>query len=144
MFTFAAQEAYGYDVPFEINRTNINTDYSFFLIKAVHYNKTNDEMVIFRVIVMPKDKHQPDDYRGLLTIKNGEKYVAIVAVNKSAKDGLTIDPEIPKPLRTKSVEFRFYVSAKYLSDSEFKLTEAVTKFDGPSYLFKLKEFSDEK
>ncbi len=139
---FAPQDAFGYDVPIEINHTNIKTDYSFLLIKAVHYLGTNDEMVIFRVVVMPKHKRWPDDFSGLLTIKNGEKYIAIAAVNKSSKGGLINDPDIPKPLRAKSVEFRFYVSDKYLSDSEFRLIEGPTP--SQSYSFKLKEFADKK
>ena len=145
VFTFAArQSAYGYEVPFEINRTNINTDFSFLLIKAVHYNynKTNDETVMFTIIVMPRDNHQPENFYGLLTVMDGKKHIVTTSLWRTPKGQVRQYPDIPKPLRAKAVMFEFYISAKYLSDSEFKLEEGPD--NGPSYFFKLKEFDDEK
>ena len=138
---FDPQQACGYDVPFEINPTNIITDFSFLLVKSAHYGTTNDDMVIFRLVVMPKDKHQPDDFGGVLTIKEGEKYVAIVELSKSPKGGRHIYPDIPKSLMAKSVEVEFFVSSKYLSNSTVALQEGLV---GPSYMFKLKEFAGGK
>ena len=139
---FAARQVYGYDVPFEINRKNINTDYSFLLIKAVHYNKTNDDTVIFTIIVMPRDNHQPDNFYGVLTVMDGKKHIVTTGLWRTPKGQVRQYPDIPKPLRAKAVMFEFNISAKFISDSSVKLEEGPDL--GPSYFFKLKEFDDEK
>ncbi len=136
--------AYGLGPPdvYEISRTNLNINYSFLLIKSKHDGAGNQDMVVFRVAVMPKDNHHPADFfGGVLTIKNGEKCVATVDVRKARHSPEVYFPTIPKSARAGTVEYDFSVSRQYLSNSDFTLIEDPQQ--GPYYRFALKDFADE-
>jgi hypothetical protein len=146
----APQRAYGFVAEVQLNHTNLNTHYSFLKIKTVRLNFTNDEMVAFTVLVMPKDKHQPENFHASLEVNdssiNGSHH-AIVSTTVQAHQlaGGIMMEEIPKPLRGKCVVFYFSVAAKYLEASEFRVEETTGMFDSPTdYCFNLKEFAGEK
>ena len=131
------QTIQGYQEPaYQINRTNLNTDYSFLSIKAAQGNQTNGAGEIFFTIkVLPKGGHQPEHFRGYLEIYDGEKRVVGTPVAHS---------EFPKAAGADFVEFSFIVSTRYLAHSEFRLTESVYPSSGVSYSFKLVEFTNTK
>jgi hypothetical protein len=141
LFTLAAY-GFGPTSVYEINRTNLNTNYSFLLIKSEHNNADNKDVILYRVaVMMPNANIHPADLRGFLTIKAGEKYVGLVEVSKSPHNPALYFPEIPKKFRAEAIEYDFSVSSQYLSNSDF------TVYDGPSnccYRFALKDFVDEK
>src|SRR5665647_2438813 len=88
-FLSAIQPAYGYEVVIQLNHTNLNTDYSFLQITAVRNHSTNNEMVFFTVIVMPKDKHQPENFTGLLVIRDSHlNKPCLLYTSPSPRDGL--------------------------------------------------------
>jgi hypothetical protein len=68
---FTIQHAYGFVAEIQINHTNLKTDYSFLKIKTVRLNFTNNPVVVFTVIVVPKDKlQQSDNFEGWLEISD--------------------------------------------------------------------------
>jgi hypothetical protein len=141
---FATQHAYGYVAEIQIKPANLKTDYSFLKIKTVRLGFTNDRVVLFTVVVTPKDKRQQSEhFEGNLGINDTNGYIASTSVQARA-GGFTED--IPKPLRGKCIVFQFTVAAKYLETSEFRVEETYGELDGApvDYIFKLKEFADEK
>ncbi len=147
--SFATQRAYGYVAEIQINHANLKTDFSFLKIKTAHINFTNNEVVFFTVVVIPKDKHYI--YSGNLeindaSIKGSHKVIGDTSVEARQLTGGTIFDEIPKPLRAKCIVFEFGVAVKFLETSEFRVEESYGEFDGgPSdYIFNLKEFADER
>ena len=147
---FASQRAYGYVAEIQINHANLKADFSFLKIKTVHINLTNDEVVFFTVMVIPKDKQQSERFEGHLeindaSIKGSHKVIAYTLVEARKLTDGTIIEEIPKQLRAKCVVFQFSVAVKYLETSEFRVEETSGEFDSPTdYCFNLKEFADEK
>jgi hypothetical protein len=147
IFTFAAQRACGFAAEIQINHANLKTDYSFLKIKTVRIDYTNNPVVFFTVVVIPKDKHYI--YSGNLEISDtniaGHGYIARTSVQARKLLGGRFDEEIPKSLRDKCVVFEFAVAAKYLATSEFRVEEFYNEFGSPAdYIFNLKEFADEK
>jgi hypothetical protein len=149
---FATQCAYGYVAEIQINHANLKTDFSFLKIKTVRINFTNDDVVVFTVIVTPKDKQQSEHFEGLLEISDtnigSHGYIAQTLVQaRKLLNQLPIQ-EIPKPLRSKCVVFQFSVVVKYLETSEFRVEETTGDVAGDGapvdYIFNLKEFADEK
>ena len=147
---FATQSAYGFVGEIQINHTNLKSDYSFLKIKTVHLNFTNNPVVFFTVIVIPKDKRQQSEhFEGHLgindpSIKDIHKVIGYTSVEARKFTG-TIIEEIPKPLRDKCIAFEFGVAVKYLEASEFRVEEMAGEFASPTdYCFNLKEFADEK
>jgi hypothetical protein len=147
--SFATQRAYGYVAEVQINHANLKTDYSFLKIKTKHINLTNNEVVNFIVVVIPKDKDYI--YSGTLwindaSIKGSHKTICDTLVQARKLTARTMIDEIPKPLRAKCIVFEFNVAVKYLETSEFWVEESYGEFDaGPTdYCFNLKEFADEK
>ncbi len=142
-FAFGTQLVRAFDEPYEVNRTNVTTLYfSFLSVKAIHVHPTNnDEMVVFRIIVMPKQKHQPEHFGANLSMKDGDKYILMTQLPKTPGPQIPDFPEISESLKVKSVMFEFSISAKYLSSSEVELYEA-PYYSG--YLIRLKDFADEK
>jgi hypothetical protein len=149
-FLSATQQAYGYEVVIQLNHTNLNTDYSFLQITAVRNHSTNNEMVFFTVIVMPKDKHQPENFTGLLVIRDShlnkpDDFIAQTSVRARKWPGGPGLEAIPKSLWSKCIAFQFLVAAKYLETSEFVVEETPYKYGSPTgYCFNLKEFAEEK
>jgi len=147
---FTPQCAYGYVAEIHLNHSDLKTDFSFLKIQTVRLNFTNDEMVAFTVVVMPKDKHLPENFHGRLDIndagiKGSHNSIANMSVRAFKLTGGTIMNEIPKPLRAKCVVFYFSVAAKYLEASEFRVEETTSMFASPTdYIFNLKEFAGEK
>ncbi|MGH7249794.1 MAG: hypothetical protein ACREGC_02365 [Minisyncoccia bacterium] len=139
-FAFTTQQVRAFDEPYEVNRTNIATPYfSFLLVKAIHIHPTNnDEMVVFRIIVMPKDKHRPEYFGAVLSVKDDKNYILAAQLRKEPE--IINYPEIPKPIQAKSVMFEFSISVKYLSNSEVELNEGLGI--GCGYLIKLKDFAN--
>jgi hypothetical protein len=149
-FLSATQPVYGYEVLIQLNHTNLNTDYSFLRVTAVRNHSTNNEMVFFTVIAMPKDKHQPENFTGLLMIRDShlnkpDDFITQTSV-RARKWPAGRDLEaVPKPLRSKCIAFQFLVAAKYLETSEFMVEETPYKYGSPTgYCFNLKEFAEEK
>ena len=150
---FAMQRAYGLVVEIQINHANLKTDFSFLKIKTAHINFTNDEVVVFTVIVIPEDKQQPEHFEGRLEISDtniGSHHGYIAQTWVQGRKLLNEWPieEIPKWLRPKCVVFQFDVSVKYLETSEFRVEETTGDVAGDGapvdYIFNLKEFADEK
>ena len=146
----APQRAYGFVAEVQMNHTNLNTHFSFLKVKTVRLNFTNDEMVAFTVLVMPKDKHQPENFHGNLEVYDSSikgSHHAIVSTTVQAHkmaSGIMLE-EIPKPLRGKCVVFYFSIASKYLEASQFRVEETTGMFGSPTdYCFNLKEFADEK
>jgi hypothetical protein len=139
VFAFDAQLVRAFDEPYEVNRTNITTRYfSFLLVKAIDIHPTNNnEVIVFRIIVMPKEKHQPEQFGASLNISDGNKYILWAELHKVPGYAIPDYPEIPKSVKSKSVMFEFSVSTKYLANSEVELKEGL----GCGYLLKLKEFA---
>ena len=83
---FAVQRACGYVAEIQINHANLKTDYSFLKIKTVRLNFTNNPVVFFTVIVMPKDKQQQSKhFKGRLDIydaslKDSHKIIGYTSV----------------------------------------------------------------
>lgn len=152
VFTFAAgQSAYGFEAVIQINHANLKTDFSFLKIKTVRIDSTNNSMVFFTVVVIPKDKHFI--YSGNLEISDANTgshgYIVNTGVQPRRLTGGTIGgtkfDDIPKSLRTKCIVFEFGVGAKYLETSKFSVEENYDEFSSPTdYIFNLKEFADEK
>ncbi len=147
VLAFTTLPVHAFDVPFEVNPTNITRPfYSFLLVKTIHVHPTNnDEYVFFRIVVMPKQKHQPEHFDAVLTVGDGEKYILNAELRKVPGWEIPDYPNIPKQVRTKSVMFEFSISVKYLSNSEVELQEGLGKSGlstGCGYLLKLKEFAN--
>jgi hypothetical protein len=144
---FATQSAYGYVAEVQINHTSLKTDFTFLKIKTIRLNFTNDPVIIFTVVVMPKDKHYI--YSGNLKISDtnigSHDYIVQTSVQARKLTGGLIIDEIPKSLRAKCMVFEFGVAVKYLEMSKFCVQENYDKFGSPTdYCFNLKEFADEK
>jgi hypothetical protein len=156
---FATQRAYSYGVEIQINHANLKTDYSFLKIKTVCLNFTNNPVVVFTVIVVPKNKQYnysiiPENkhysYSGTLEISDANSgsngYIAQTSVQARKLPRGQVIEEIPKALRDKCVVFEFGVAVKYLATSEFRVEEIYGEFDDApqDYIFNLKEFAEEK
>jgi hypothetical protein len=149
--SFTTQRAYGYVAEIRINHANLKTDYSFLKIKTVRLNFTNDPVVFFTVIVMPKGKRQQSEhFKGNLEINdasmtNSQKVICYTSVEARKLTGGTIFDEIPKSMRAKCIVFEFGVAVKFLETSEFRVEETAGEFDPlADYCFNLKEFADDK
>jgi hypothetical protein len=145
--SFATQRACGSVIEIQINHADLKTNFSFLKIRTVHINFTNNEVVFFTVVVIPKDKHYI--YSGNLEISDtntgSHGYIVQTSVQARKLTGGTIIDEIPKPLRAKCIVFEFGVAVKYLETSEFRVEEFYNEFASPTdYCFNLKEFADEK
>lgn len=142
--------ANGFQAQIQIQPENLKSDYSFVRISTLHLNLTNDEMVVFYIVVMPKDGHKPANFEGFLDVKDSSvkgryNYIASTSVPFRKLSGGPPAEGIPESLITKCVVFQFSIAAKYLEASEFRLEEALGKFDaGPMYCFNLKEFAADK
>jgi hypothetical protein len=147
---FNSQSAYGYQEQIRLNPANLKSDYSFVRISTLHLNLTNDEMVVYYVVVMPKDGHKPANFEGFLDVKDSNikgryNYIASTSVPFRKLSGGPPAEGIPESLKAKCVVFQFSIAAKYLEASEFRVEEALGKFDaGPMYCFNLKEFTADK
>ena len=147
---FTTLHTYGFLAEIQISQANLKTDYSFLKIKTVRFNFTNDPVVYFTVIVIPRDKRQQSEhFEGHLEIndastKDSHKVICYTSVEARKFTGTIID-EIPKPLRAKCIAFEFGVAVKYLEASQFRVEEIAGEFASPAdYCFNLKEFADEK
>jgi hypothetical protein len=141
------QQSRGFQTPpIEMNRTNLNVDYPFLLIKVIHIPKPNNETVFFTVIVMPKDAHKPENFEGWLEVEDNQKRIVMAQVcpSKSPFTITEIRDDVPKKLMAKSVAFQFEVSTNYLATSSFKLVEPRMKLDDnpEAYRFNLKNFTN--
>jgi hypothetical protein len=144
---FLLQQSQGFQTaPIELNRTNLNVDCPFLLIKAIHMPKPNNETVFFTVIVMPSDAHKPENFEGWLEIEDNQRRIVMVQVctSKSPFTITEIRENVPMKLRAKCVAFQFEVSTNYLAASSFKLVEPHIKFDDnpETYHFNLENFAD--
>jgi hypothetical protein len=148
---FATQRAYSYVAEIQINHANLKTYYSLLKIKTVLLNFTNNPVVFFTVIVIPKDKRQQSEhFEGKLgindpSIKDSHKVIGYTSVEARKYQGPFIE-EVQKSLRDKCIMFQFGVAVKYLETSEFRVEETYGELDGApvDYVFNLKEFADEK
>lgn len=146
-FLSATQPAYSYEVLIPLNHTNLNTDYSFLQITAVRNHPTNNEAVLFTVVVIPKDKHQPENFTGLLVIRDSQQrepgdFIAQTSVRAKKWPGGPGFESIPKSMRSNCIAFQFLVAAKHLEKSEFVIEETPYPMASPTaYCFDLKEFS---
>ena len=146
VFGFDAQRVRAFDEPYEVNRTNITTPYfSFLSVKAIRGHRTNnDEMVLFRIIVMSKDKHSPKHFHADLLVSDGKKYILVAQLRRipgrAIPDYPAIPSGIPKSVKVKSVMFEFNISAKYLSHSQVELSEHF-HVGFTNYLLKLRKFA---
>jgi len=147
IFLSATQPAYGYEVFIQLNHTNLNTDYSFLQITAVRNHSTNNEAVFFTVVVIPKDKHQPENFTGRLVIRDThlnkpDDFIAQTSVRAGKWPGGLGFETVPKSLRSKCIAFQFLVAAEHLEKSEFLIEETPYPMASPTaYCFNLKEFS---
>ena len=148
-FAFGTQQIRAFDEPYEVNRTNITAAYfSFLSVKAIHIHPTNSaEYVFFRVIVMPKHKHRPENFGAVLSVNDGKEHILGAELRKVPGWEIPDYPEVPKPVRIKSVMFEFSISVKYLSDSDLELQEGLGKLaltTGCGYSIKLMDFAKDK
>jgi hypothetical protein len=149
---FATQRACGFEAEIQINHSNLKTYCPFIKIKTVRPNITNNPVVFFTVIVVPKDKlQQSEHFEGNLeindtSIKDSHNVICWTSVEARKLISATITDEIPKPLRVKCIAFEFGVAIKYLETSDFRVEETNGELDGApvDYIFNLKEFADEK
>jgi len=133
--------------PIELNKSNLAADFSFVLIKAIDIPKTNNELNLFTVVIMAKDKHHPENFEGWLDLGENQNRLAMVKVAPSKLDeclnhGAML--AVPEKWRPKSVVFEFEVSKSCLAASGFKLVESGSKYeDNPrTYHFNLKYFAE--
>jgi hypothetical protein len=143
------QQSLGFQTsPIEMNRTNLNVDYPFLLIKVIHIPKPNNETVFFTVVVMPMDAHDPENFEGWLEVEDNQKQIITVQVcpSRSPYKIAEVRDNVPKKLIAKSIAFQFSISTNYLVKSSFKLVEPRMKLDDSpnTYHFNLKDFSVNK
>jgi hypothetical protein len=132
---FASQRTYGYEEEIRINHANLKTDCSFLKIETVRINLTNDPVVFFTVIVIPKDKRQQSEhFEGHLEINDASDSHKIIGYT-------TVEAH----KKANGIAFQFGIAVKYLETSEFRIEEQAGEFASPmGYYFNLKEFADDK
>lgn len=143
-----ALPAHAYWASIPIDRTNIGSDGSFLRIKARSFGPTNQQTVIFTIVVVPASSHvSPDLCSGHLTVfdaSGSSTRRPIVTTAVQSKTGC-FSEDIPKELRAKCKLFEFSIGSAFVGASEFSLNEPVdAKWGtaGTGYSIKLADFVD--